>query len=155
MPYYEIPSVKEVVSTVLEALLCRVLLTYKLGDTTALEFTVTPADLAQFNGVVVHPFYATFSLGRDVEWTCRQFVLAMKEEDEEGIGTFLNIQHKSPAFLGETVTITAEICRLEGHSIDCTFKVCVGERLIAEGEQGQKILKKTKINALVEALKPN
>ena len=45
----------------------------------------------------VHPFYSTFALGRDVEWACRQFVLEMKEEDEEGIGTFLNITHKSPA----------------------------------------------------------
>ena len=115
------------------------------GDSVALFFEVTEADLAQFNGSVVHPFYATFSLGRDAEWTCRQFVLNMKEEDEEGIGTFLNIRHKSPALLGETVCIRAIIEVLDGNRIDCSFRVEVGDRLIAEGEQGQRILKKSKV----------
>ncbi len=59
------------------------------GDSTVLFFEVKESDLAQFNGELVHPFYSTFALGRDAEWTCRQFVLNMKEEDEEGIGTFL------------------------------------------------------------------
>jgi fluoroacetyl-CoA thioesterase len=80
-------------------------------------------DIAEFSTGVVHPFYATFALGRDAEWACRQFVLQMKEEDEEGIGTFLNIEHRSPAMLGETVEITAEITALEGHSVVCKYEV--------------------------------
>lgn len=115
------------------------------GDSTVLFFEVKESDLAQFNGELVHPFYSTFSLGRDAEWTCRQFVLNMKEEDEEGIGTFLNIRHKSPALLGETVCINAIIDVIDGNRIDCSFRVEVGNRLIAEGEQGQRILKKSKI----------
>ena len=63
---------------------------YQIGDKVSLEFLVKDNDLAAFQGEMVHPFYSTFALGRDAEWTCRQFVLEMKESDEEGIGTFLN-----------------------------------------------------------------
>ena len=125
---------------------------YQIGDTHTLKFTVAEADLASFNGERVHPFYSTFALGRDVEWTCRQFVLHMKEEDEEGIGSFLNIRHKSPAMLGETVTITAILSALDGNKIDCDFRVEIDERLIAEGEQGQRILKKSKLAQMTMAI---
>lgn len=127
-------------------------LNHQVGDQTQLSFLVTENDLAAFNGERVHPFYSTFSLGRDAEWTCRQFVLNMKEDHEEGIGTFLNIKHASPAMLGETVIIKAEVSRLEGNSIDCNFWVYVGDRLVAEGQQGQKILLKEKVQRIIDQI---
>jgi predicted thioesterase len=75
-----------------------------------------------------------------------------KEDDEEGIGTFLNIRHKSPAMLGDTVEFIATVSVLEGHQIDCTFVAKVGDRIVAEGEQGQKILKKEKLERLVNQI---
>ena len=125
----------------------------KVGDQTTLVFQVGSADLATFETGNVHPFYSTFALGRDAEWTCRQFVLQLKDEDEEGIGTFLNIKHQSPAFLGDTVIITATLCLLEGNTVNCLFEVRVGERIVATGEQGQKILKKEKVERLIEQVK--
>lgn len=118
-----------------------------------MEKVVETVDLATFETGNVHPFYGTFALGRDVEWACRQFVLNLKDEDEEGIGTFLNISHKSPAMLGDTVIITATLMKLEGNTVDCEFAVHVGERLVAEGTQGQKILKKEKVARLIDNLK--
>lgn len=126
---------------------------FKVGDSISITHLVAEADIAAFETGVVHPFYSTFALGRDAEWTCRQFVLQMKEEDEEGIGTFLNITHRSPAMLGDTVEITAVVSRLEGHAIDCRFEVKIGERLVAEGTQGQKILKKEKVERLIAAVR--
>ena len=127
---------------------------YSIGEKWNLTKVVSEADLAEFETGVVHLFYGTFALGRDAEWACRQFVLNMKDDDEEGIGVFLNITHKSPALLGETVNIEAEIIRLQGNAIDCRFEVKVGDRLVAEGSQGQKILKKDKLKQLVSTLKP-
>ncbi len=118
----------------------------------SLVHTVEQADLATFETGNVHPFYSTFALGRDAEWACRQFVLQMKEADEEGIGTFLNIRHKSPAMLGDSVEFIATVSLLEGHQIDCSFVAKVGERIVAEGEQGQKILKKEKLDRLVNQI---
>lgn len=82
-------------------------------------------------------------------------MLQMKEDDEEGIGTFLNIEHKSPALLNEEVTITAEIIKLEKNIIDCAYKVYIGDRIIATGTQGQKILKKDKLSAITAQIKIN
>jgi predicted thioesterase len=113
---------------------------------------VVREDIAEFSTGVVHPFYATFALGRDAEWACRQFVLQMKDEDEEGIGTFLQIEHRSPAMLGETVEITAKISSLEHHSIVCSYEAKVGERFIAIGSAGQKILKKEKVDRLIQSI---
>lgn len=125
---------------------------FKIGDTISINHLVGREDIAEFTTGVVHPFYATFALGRDAEWACRQFVLEMKEEDEEGIGTFLNIEHRSPAMLGETVTITAKISSLEHHSIVCSYEAKVGDRLIAVGSAGQKILKKEKVERLIQSI---
>jgi len=125
---------------------------FEVGHTMSLVHTVEQADLATFETGNVHPFYSTFALGRDAEWACRQFVLQMKETDEEGIGTFLNIRHKSPAMLGDTVEFIATVSVLEGHQIDCSFVARVGDRIVAEGEQGQKILKKEKLERLVNQI---
>jgi fluoroacetyl-CoA thioesterase len=125
---------------------------FNIGDKKHITHTVRREDIAEFSTGVVHPFYATFALGRDAEWACRQFVLEMKEEDEEGIGTFLNIEHKSPAMLGETVDITAVISSLDGHSIVCNYEAKVGDRLIAVGTAGQKILKKEKVERLIRSI---
>jgi predicted thioesterase len=125
---------------------------FEVGNQLTLVHVVEQSDLATFETGNVHPFYSTFALGRDAEWACRQFVLQMKETDEEGIGTFLNIRHKSPAMLGDTVEFVVTVSVLEGHQIDCTFVAKVGERIVAEGGQGQKILKKEKLERLVNQI---
>jgi predicted thioesterase len=124
-----------------------------VGDVRTITKVVADADLATFETGNVHPFYATFALGRDVEWACRQFVLEMKEADEEGIGTFLNITHKSPALLGDTVEIKATLTELHGNTVNCSFEVLVSDRLVAEGTQGQKILKKEKVDRLIAQIR--
>ena len=110
-------------------------------------------DIAQFETGVVHPFYATFALGRDAEWSSRQFVLEMLDTDEEGIGTYLTIKHLSPALLGELVEITAEITELHGNNVNCKWLAKVESRLVAEGTTGQKILKKEKIEGLIKQIR--
>ena len=124
-----------------------------IGDIRKITKTVTEADLATFETGNVHPFYATFALGRDVEWACRQFVLDMKDDDEEGIGTFLNITHKSPALLGDVVEIRALLTELHGNTVNCSFVVMVSDWLVAEGTQGQKILKREKLDRLIDQIR--
>jgi predicted thioesterase len=77
----------------------------------------------------------------------------MKEDDEEGIGTFLNIAHKSPAMLGDEVEIVATLSEIDGNAVNCTFVVKVGDRVVAEGSQGQKILKKEKVERLIQQIR--
>lgn len=119
---------------------------FKPGDIKIFEKTVTPEDTAAFEAGLVHPVYATFALGRDAEWACRLFVLEMKDPDEEeGIGTFLHVDHHSPALVGQTVRFTATLKHIIGNHVVCTYQAHVNERLIAAGETGQKILRKEKL----------
>lgn len=122
--------------------------TVKPGDQKTYHHTVTEADVAAFHGETVHPVCATFSLARDIEWTTRQFVLDLREEDEEGIGTFLSIDHKGPAFVGEEIIFTAWVDHLNGHELLCFYEARVGDRLIAVGRTGQKILKREKLQRI-------
>lgn len=127
---------------------------FKPGDQKVFARQVQLEDTAAFEAGEVHPVYATFALGRDAEWACRLFVLDMKEDDEEGIGTFLHIDHASPALVGSEVIFTATLDAVEGNSVICSFEAKVGERLIAKGRTGQKILKRTKLDSLFGQLNP-
>ena len=126
---------------------------YKIGDIKEFKKVVTREDLAFFENDQVHEVYSTFALGRDAEWCCRLFVIDMKENHEEGIGTFLKVHHHSPALLGQAVQFIATISKLEKNEVICTFTATVNERLVASGEQGQKIISKEKLSNLFEQLK--
>lgn len=121
---------------------------FDVGDVQVFRRVVTSGDLAAFGGEVVHPVCATFALARDIEWTSRQFVLQLRADDEEGIGTMLTINHAGPAFVGEEIVFTARIEEIKGNELICTYEARVGSRLIAYGKTGQKVLKKEKINSI-------
>lgn len=124
---------------------------FSIGDEKFFARNIGNEDLATFDpGGHVHPLYSTFALVRDAEWTCRQFVLDMKDSDEEGIGTFVHVKHHSPALLGETIEFIATLQSVQGNEVICKYVARVKERIIATGEQGQKILKKEKLKRLYE-----
>ena len=126
---------------------------FNIGDRKTFIKIVNVEDAASFEGEIVHPVYATFALARDAEWVCRLFVLDIKEEDEEGMGISLSIEHLSPAKIGEEVLFEASINEIRGNTIVCDYKASVGNRIIAKGLQGQKILKKEKIKRLLNNVK--
>jgi fluoroacetyl-CoA thioesterase len=121
---------------------------FKVGDKIEYRKVIGPSDIAAFHGDTVHPVYATFSLARDAEWTTRQFVLAMRGDDEEGIGTSLSVEHHAPAFMGEEINFLASIERIDGNELICSYEARVADRLIATGKTGQKILPRNKIARL-------
>ena len=121
---------------------------FKPGDKKVYVKTVTEADVAAFHGEVLHRVYSTFALARDFEWSSRLFFLEMKEANEEGVGTFLTIEHKSPARVGEVVEITATVEYIRNHELICQIEACCGNRLIAVGKTGQKMLPLEKVNQL-------
>lgn len=122
--------------------------TFQIGEQKEYKRVVQPDDVAAFHGELVHKVCSTFALARDIEWTTRQFVLDMIDDNEEGIGMYLTIEHKSPAFVGEEILFTGKIEQMNGHELICSYEARVGSRLIAAGKTGQKILKKEKIEKL-------
>ncbi|AHM63080.1 hypothetical protein D770_24175 [Flammeovirgaceae bacterium 311] len=125
---------------------------FKPGDKKIWQKRVEPEDVAAFTGVQVHPVCSTFALGREMEWASRLFVLEMREEEEEGIGTLLEIQHKTPALVGELLNIEATVDQLLQNELLCSIEVKVGDRVVATGRTGQKVLKRTALEKIFKRL---
>ncbi len=119
------------------------------GDQARFSRKVRAEDLAAFESGLVHPLYSTFAVVRDAEWTCRQFIPALAEPDEEGIGTFISVDHLSPVKEGGLVEFLAVIRNIHDQEVICDFTARCGERIIARGVQVQKILKKDRIARLI------
>lgn len=126
---------------------------FKTGDKKIYQTVVKEQDVAAFNGQIVHPVCSTYRLAQEIEWATRQFVLEMKEDHEEGIGTYLTVHHISPAWVGNILQIESEVKSLIKNELICSYNIKVGERLVAEGETGQKILRKEKIAQIFQSLK--
>ena len=109
---------------------------------------VAPGDFATFESGNVHKVYGTFALTRDAEWSSRLFVTDMKDEDEEGIGTYVQVEHIAPAFEGEEVEFVATIDKIDKNNLFCTVVASVGSRIVAKCKTGQKIMKKEKLDEI-------
>ncbi|MDF7813581.1 hotdog domain-containing protein [Hymenobacter sp. YC55] len=126
---------------------------FQPGDIQVYSFVVGPQDFAVLNGKLIQPVLSTFALGQALEWASRQFVELMLEAGEAGIGTMLTIKHRAPAFEGETVEIQAIFERLEGAELTCHVQAYVGERLLATGRTGQRIVDAGKLQARFQELR--
>ena len=124
------------------------------GNKKSLRYRVKKEDLASFQGSVVHAVCSTYTLAREIEWATRQFVLEMRDDDEEGIGTFLSIEHSAPAFVDEEIIIDSTIEAINGHELICSYIARVGNRKVASGKTGQKILKREKIAKIFNKSEP-
>jgi fluoroacetyl-CoA thioesterase len=121
----------------------------KPGYRKHLSYTVKQEDTAAFAGEEVHPVCATFTLAREIEWATRQYMFEWRDEDEEGIGTFLSIDHRSPAFVGDELIIESVIESINRNELICAYIVRVNDRVIATGKTGQKVLKREKLRLLL------
>ena len=125
---------------------------FRPGDKKTYHRRVVESDQAIFHGELLHSVCSTFALARDFEWSSRLFFIEMKEEDEEGVGTFLSIEHKRPAFVGDEIEFIATIDRIEGMELHCTIQASVNGRVVAMGRTGQKMLKKERLDAIFTRL---
>lgn len=121
---------------------------FTIGDSKVYKTIVKKEDFAAFHGEVLHAVCSTFALARDMEWSSRLFFIEMKEADEEGVGTHLTIDHFNPAFVGDELEITATVSALNGNELICDIVVMAGDKLIAKGKTGQRMLKRERLNKL-------
>jgi fluoroacetyl-CoA thioesterase len=75
--------------------------------------------------------YATPSLLRDMEHTCRDLLLEHAETGEDSVGLEVTLRHTAPALLGSEVEITAKVTAVDGRKV--TFDVSAKDVLDAIG----------------------
>ncbi len=125
---------------------------FNQGDKKIFRHIVKQEDTVHFTAENLHPVYSTYALTRDAEWVCRLFVLQMKDDDEEGIGTQINVIHHSPVKVGGEVFFTGILKAVNKNEVLCSFEAYCGERLVASGETAQKILRKEKLETLFNSI---
>ena len=86
------------------------------GLTTARTVTVDRDRTIGFMGESAR-VYATPMLVRDIELTCRDFLLEHLDPGEDSVGTRVEIDHLAATLLGMSVTLTATIAEVKGRAI--------------------------------------
>jgi predicted thioesterase len=71
--------------------------------------------------------YATPELVRDIEMTCREFLLEHADAGEDSVGMRVEIDHLAPTPLGLEVEITARVADVKGRVV--TFEVTARDSL--------------------------
>lgn len=115
------------------------------------EFIVDEARTIDFMGEDAR-VYATPSLIRDMEQTCRDLIVEHVSKDEDSVGFKVSILHTAPSLLGMKVTITATIAEIDGAKVvfevsarDSVETICTGkhERFVVNiGKTKKRLLAK-------------
>ena len=93
--------------------------------------------------------YATPSLVRDIEHTCRDLILEHADPGEDSVGTVVSIRHTAPTLRGMEVTITATVAEVDRARVvfdivaaDPLDEICTGrhERFVVEVEKTRRRL---------------
>lgn len=126
----------------------------KIGDTAQVTLTVTEDMCPAFDDIVVHRVYSTWSMAHHMELAARKLLKDHLEDDEEGIGSHLSIDHLAPVPVGHGVRVTAEAVEIGPTTLVCdTIAYHVrpddSERIVGKGTQVQRILPRKKLEALI------
>lgn len=118
------------------------------------QVVVTAEMCPHFDGAMLHPVLATWTLVHQFEVAGRKLLEPHLEQHEEGIGAHISVDHESPAWLGSLVRFRAEVESCEAHRLTTRMTAFVGERQIASGRMVQAILPRTKLAAIFEKHRP-
>ena len=110
------------------------------GATNTIEVTVTPEMTARIAGREIHPVYGTVALVADVERVCRELLEPHLEPGEEGVGGALEVTHRAPVPVGETVTVTATVALVEPTRLVCEVIARHGGVMVARGSFEQRLV---------------
>ena len=67
--------------------------------------------------------YATPSMTRDMEVTCRDFLMEFLEDGENSVGARIELDHMGPSLLGAQVEVTATVAEIDRRKVEFTFEV--------------------------------
>lgn len=86
------------------------------GLTTTRTFTVDRGRTIGFMGEAAR-VYATPMLVRDIEQTCRDFLLEHLDPGEDSVDTRVEIDHLAATLMGMNAALTATIAEIKGRAI--------------------------------------
>ncbi|MFN0137029.1 MAG: thioesterase family protein [Phycisphaerae bacterium] len=111
---------------------------------------VTGEMCPHFDGAMLHPVIATWTVVHQFEIVGRKLLEPHLEPHEEGIGIHVSVDHDSPAWVGATVVFRAVAESCDGRRLTTRMTARVGEREIASGRFVQAIVRKEKLAEILE-----
>ena len=109
---------------------------------------VTEATCPEFDGVIIHRCYSTWSVAHHFELAARTVLAEFLQDDEEGVGAHVSVDHLAPCPVGRRVRVRAELVEVVSDRnvrVVCAVSAHDGERLLAEGRQVQIVMNKEKL----------
>ncbi len=85
---------------------------FKEGNTITRRFTVDETRTISVAGGEFN-VYATPEMIRDIEQTCKRYILEFAGDNEDSVGTQVNIAHVGATVMGMSVEITATVKTLD------------------------------------------
>ncbi|WP_138759839.1 thioesterase family protein [Modestobacter altitudinis] len=120
-----------------------------VGATAELAVVVTPEMTVRFDQLgPVHPVYATYRMAEHFEEAGRALLLPHLEPGEEAIGRSLSVEHLAPAWVGDTVRVSAACLELTGNRLTCACRaVDAAGRELGHGTTVQVVLPQQVLDA--------
>ena len=118
--------------------------TLKPGLAHTREITVDEPRVINFMGDDCR-VYATPRIISDVEYTCRDFLLAHLDAGEDSVGTKVNWEHVGPALLGADITISIKVVGVDGRRVTFEALVNDGADAVARGTHERFIVDVQKV----------
>lgn len=112
----------------------------KVGASASVTVDITPAMRPAFDGAIVHDVCSTWDLARHMETAARRVLVPHLDDNEEGIGSHLSIDHLAPAPVGSTIEVRANATEVDDSVLVCQVSAHEGDTVLATGKQVQRIL---------------
>ena len=123
---------------------------FEPGISGEITIEVTDDMCPDFDGVIVHRCYSTWSLVHHMEIAARKVLVDFLEDHEEGVGSHVSVDHHAPCKVGRVVRIRAELAELRRNRVICEVTAHDGDRLLARGKQVQVVMDKQRIERMIQ-----
>lgn len=94
-----------------------------VGDTASIEVTVTDEMLVDLGGRRIHPLYATAWMVRHMEEAGRMLIEPHLRPGEDATGYSISVTHEAPARVGDRLTVTATVTRVDERETEARLEV--------------------------------
>lgn len=110
------------------------------GATASLDVTVTPDMSARVGDREIHAVYGTVPLVGHIEQVCRQLLEPHLEPGEDAVGNRLELNHRAPVPIGETITLVATVASVQQRQLVCEVLVRHAGIIVARGSFEQSLV---------------
>ena len=121
-----------------------------VGATSTRRITIDKPRTVDFLGEALR-VYATPELVRDMEVSCREFLLAYADAGEDSVGVGINISHSGATLVGMHVEISITVTAVEGRKVSFSLVARDDAEEISRGDHSRFVVDVEKLRARVAA----